>query len=279
MEIENENLDIGNEAENQQNDFSIPEEYQDKGWAKFFDGKSGDELKSELFKAYDSSQSLIGKKVGDYISTTDLTQLENWEEIKGKLTEVIAPKFKTPEEISEYKLEEMLLDEQGNEKFFAPQEAIDKFSQKFKDIGINVEQAQDLFRTYVEFEMEQFQKYTDADELEKNVSEMFKSNPARRKECEGLIKEFLSQEDRNFIQDTMPNNVIEMFYKVSKGLVDKYGYKEQVARDNPITLTRSADEKTQRYNELCNKLEELKSRTHTTSEKDAILKELQEVFK
>lgn len=279
MEIDNGNLETNNNAESQQNDFSIPEEYQEKGWARFFDGKSGDDLKNELFKAYDSSQSLIGKKVGDYISTTDLTTLDNWEEIKGKLMEVVAPKYQIPAEANAYELEKMLLDEEGNEKFFAPQEALDTFSQKFKDIGLNIEQAQDLFKTYVEFEMEQFKKYTDADELEKNVVEIFKSNPSQRKECEGLIKEFLSEEERNFIQDTMPNNVIEMFYKVSKGLVDKYGYKEQTARDNPITLTKSPEEKTARYNELCTKLEELKTRPHSEQEKNTILKELQEVFK
>ena len=29
-------------------DFTIPEEYQNKGWSKFFDGNKGDELKSEV---------------------------------------------------------------------------------------------------------------------------------------------------------------------------------------------------------------------------------------
>lgn len=278
--MENENLE-NREVQNSgnENSFSIPQEYQEKGWARFFDGKTGDDLKSELFKAYDNSQSLIGKKVGDYINETDLTQLENWDEIKTKLTQLVAPQYQTPEEITAYKLEELLNGENGEAKFFAPQEAIDKFSQKFKDIGINVEQAQDLFKTYLEYEMEQFQKYTNADELETNINEMFKANPKQRSECEGLIKEFLSQEDRDFVQDTMPNNVIEMFYKVAKGLVDKYGYQETPARDNPNILSKSPEEKMAKYQELCSKLEEMSTRPHSSQEKENILKELQVVFK
>ena len=278
MDIENQNIEMQQSQEQGSSTFEIPEEYQDKGWAKFFDGKSGDELKTELFKSYDSAQNLMGKKVGDYIANTDLKTLENWEDIKGKLLNQVAPQYQTPDDIKAYELEKMLLNEQGEQQFCAPQEAIDMFSQKFKDIGINVEQAQDLFKTYLEYEKEQFAKFTDANELEKNVSEMFKSNPKQRIECEGLLKEFLSEEDKMFIQDVMPNNVIEMFYKVAKGLADKYGYKESTARENPNTLTRSAEEKQARYNQLCDKLSELSSRPHSEAEKQAVLNELQQVF-
>ena len=72
----------GGTQQTSSSEFKIPEEYQQKGWAKFFEGKSGDELKSEFFRSYDNSQSLIGKKVEDYIAETDLKSLDNYEQIK-----------------------------------------------------------------------------------------------------------------------------------------------------------------------------------------------------
>ena len=277
MGNENLNLDI-DESSNEQNNFSIPQEYQAKGWARFFDGKEGDELKTELFKAYDNSQSLIGKKVGDYISETDLTQLDNWEELKTKLIEKITPQYQTPDEATAYELEKLLLDDNGNEKYQAPKEVLDEFSEVFKNIGLNVNQAQELTKAYLDFEMSKFKEFTNPEELEANLSEMFKSSPQQRKECEGLLREFLNDEDKQFIENTVPNNVVTMFYKVAKGLVDKYGYKESGARDNPIVLTRSDDEKQNRYNELCNQLNELSNRTHTSDEKQKIIDELSKVF-
>ena len=71
--------DAGSDAANE---FSIPSEYAEKGWTKFFEGKSGDDLKTELFKSYDSQQSLIGKKVNEYLTSTDLKSLDNFEDIK-----------------------------------------------------------------------------------------------------------------------------------------------------------------------------------------------------
>lgn len=279
MENENFNQETNlNSESGTQSNFSIPEEYQEKGWARFFDGKEGDELKAELFKSYDSSQGLIGKRVSDYIATTDLTQLDNWGELKEKLTSQIAPEFKTPQDVKEYGLAELLKDENGNEVFSAPEEAIELFSNQFKELGLNVEQAQGLFKEYMKFETEQFQKLTDANELEANINEMFKGDTKQRQTCESLIKEFLPQDDQQFIQDVMPNKVVEMFYKVAKGMADKYGYIEGVAKDNPVTLTRTENEKQSRYDELCSKLTELSSRPHTTDEKQKILDELNKVF-
>ena len=51
--------DIPSGGGSESSDFSIPEEYKEKGWTKFFDGKTGDELKAEVFRSYDNSQTLI----------------------------------------------------------------------------------------------------------------------------------------------------------------------------------------------------------------------------
>ena len=274
--IENTNTET---LDNQPAEFSIPEEYQDKGWTKFFDGKTGDDLKAELFKSYDSTQSLIGKRVGDYIGSTDLKNLENWEEIKEKLLPQIAPHYQTPAEATAYELNKLLLDEEGNEKFFAPQEALDTFANGFKELGLSVEQAHGIFNKYMEFETEQFQKYTNADELEASINEMFGGDSKQRQTCESLIKEFLPIQDQKFIQDTMPNNVVEMFYKLAKGLNDKYGYTESPMKDNPNRLASTAQEKNAQYDELYKQLTDLSKRPHTKEEKDNILAQMNNLFR
>lgn len=259
--------------------FSIPEEYADKGWAKVFEGKTGDDLKTEFFKSYDNSQSMIGKKVQDYLSTTDLKQLDNYEDIKKNLQSQLVPEYQVPENASDYALQDALKNENGEQIFSVPEEALGSFSEKFKEFGISKEQAHSLVKTYLNYETEQFNKYTDAEELETNINKMFSGNSQQRTTCEGLIKEFLSPQDQKFLQDTMPNVVIEMFYKLSKGLVDKYGYKEGNAGGNNSGRGMTEAEKNTQYNDLVSKLEALKTRPHTDAEERDLINQIQNVWK
>lgn len=272
--------DSGQGAGNSQaTEFSIPDEYKEKGWAKFFDGKSGDELKSELFKSYDNSQSMIGKKVEEYLTTTDLKQLSNYEEIKKNLSSQLTPEYNVPENSSDYDLGSILKDENGNQIFSAPEESLNLFQDKFKEFGISKEQGQNLMKSYLEYEVGEFQKYTDADELESHINDMFKGNSQQRTQCESLIKEFLSPQDQKFIQDTMPNVVVEMFYKVSKGLVEKYDYKEGNSANNHSTLAMTQAEKNAEYERLTSELEALSRRPHNAQEKQSLLNQLMAIYK
>lgn len=264
--------DAGSDAPSE---FSIPSEYAEKGWTKFFDGKSGDELKTELFKSYDSQQSLIGKKVNEYITTTDLKQLDNFEEIKKALLPQIAPEFEVPEK---YNFDSVLKDEEGNKIYPMPDEALDEFTTLFKEEGISDKQAQSILKKYIEFETENFKKYTDVAELDEHLNQMFKSNPSQKQTCESLIKEFLSANDQKLIQDTMPNVVVEMFYKLSKGLVDKYGYKESAGGSKATSMAKTDAEKQAEYDSLYKQISELDNRPHTVQEKQELLKKLQNVF-
>ena len=108
------NTNTTDNIDTQTQSFTIPDEYKEKGWAKFFDGKTGDELKTELFKSYDNSQSMIGKKVEEYLATTDLKQLSNYEEIKKNLSSQLTPEYNVPENSSDYDLSSILKDENGN---------------------------------------------------------------------------------------------------------------------------------------------------------------------
>lgn len=277
-EIDEQQIDAGSidAAEGQAtSEFSIPQEYSEKGWVKFFDGKTGDDLKAELFKSYDSQQSLIGKKVNEYLANTDLKQLDNFEEIKKALLPQIAPEFDVPEK---YNFDSVLLDEEGNKIYPMPDEALDEFTTLFKEEGITDKQAQSILKKYINFETENFKKYTDADELEAGLKEMFKSNPTQKQTCESLIKEFLSADDQKLIQQTMPNVVVEMFYKVAKGLVDSYGYKETTGGQKAGSIIKTDAEKQAEYDKLYKEIVELGNRPHTEAEKAEKLKQLQNVF-
>ena len=273
------NTNTTDNIDTQTQSFTIPDEYKEKGWAKFFDGKTGDELKTELFKSYDNSQSMIGKKVEEYLATTDLKQLSNYEEIKKNLSSQLTPEYNVPQDSKDYDLSSILKDENGNQIFSAPEESLNLFQDKFKEFGISKEQGQNLMKSYLEYEVSEFQKYTDADELESHINEMFKGNMQQRTQCETLIKEFLPEQDQQFIQATMPNVVVEMFYKVAKGLVDKYDYKEGNAGRGQSNLTMTQEEKDSEYNRITSELEALSRRPHNAQEKQALLNQLMGIYK
>lgn len=263
-----------NGQDNQGSDFSIPEEYKDKGWAKFFDGKTGDELKSEFFRSYDNSQTLIGKKVEDYLATTDLKNLENYNEIKDALRKQVAPDVTVPEKSEDYAFNDILKGEDGNLLYEYPNEALGFFGDKFKELGLTKEQGQGLLKTYTDFEIAEFQKYTNAEELDSNINKMFNNNQEQRKTVEGLLKEFLPEQDQQFLQKTAPNYTIEMFYKVAQGLVNKYGYKEGSSGAGKQSPMRMSDaDRNAEYDRLARKLEELDNRPQQVGEKDAIVKQ------
>lgn len=258
--------------------FSIPEEYSQKSWSKAFEGKTGDELKAEFFKSYDDVQNNLSQKVSDFLASSDLKTLDNYEEIKKALSSQLIPEYDVPAEAKDYELESVLTNEDGAE-FFAPAKAVEFFGEKFKELGLSVKQGQDLLKNYLDYEMKEFGKYTDSDELERNISAMFGSDSSQRTTVESLIKEFLTLEDQKFLQETMPNCVIEMFYKVSKGLVDRYGFKEGNAPAAPSGMKRTADERDDEYNRIASEIEALQHRPHTTEEKERLQAELINVFK
>lgn len=286
MEGDNfENNQTGNQDPNTQaSDFAIPDEYKEKGWAKFFDGKTGEDLKTELFKSYDNSQVLIGKKIEDYIGNTDLKNLDNYETIKENLIKQIAPQYEVPQNSSEYDLKSMLTDDNGEKIFEYDDEALNSFADKFKEIGLSKDNAKNLLEYYINYSSEQFQKLTNADDLENALKTMFgetSTKSEQRIKAENLLKEFLPEKDRVVIQNSVPNNIIEMFYKVAKGLTDKYGYSEGSSggnKDNGNFRMSEAD-KDSKLQELYKKLEELDSHPQKVGERDEIIKQMQELYK
>ena len=256
-------------------DFTIPEEYAEKGWAKNFEGKTGDDLRSEIFKSYDNAQSLAGKKASELLTTTNLKELENFEDIKKALLPQLAPNINVPENVEDYNLNEILKDEEGNQLFEFPKEVTDTFSAQFKELGLNVEQGQGLIKMYADFETSEFQKLTDTKALDESLDTMFNGSSQTKDKCSSLLKEFLSEDQQKFLQDTAPNKFIEVLYSVAKGFSDKYDFKENpAAGQRGSNIHMSQAEKDQQYDKLYNQLMELDKRPHTDDEKQKIIKEM-----
>lgn len=237
----------GMQSGEQQPTFEIPEEYLQKDWVKNFEGQSGDDLKAGIFKALDEKYS--------------------------NLPEI-------PENADGYSFNDILKDEQGNLQYEYPDEALGFFGDKFKELGISKEQGQGILKSYTDFEIEQFEKYTNAEELEQSINAMFDGNVQQKNSVESLIKEFLQDEDKQFLQQTAPNHTIIMFYKLAKGLSDKYAYKEGTGGGNKNngSLRISKADRDAEYNRLVNEMEKLTSRPHTTEEKDNLQRQLDALF-
>lgn len=249
----NDNSDAGTDAGQnsgvQENSFAIPEEYSQKEWVKNFEGQSGDDLKANVFKALDE-----------------------------KYTN--APMI--PQSVEDYALNDILKDESGNLQFEYPDEILEKFGGEFKELGLTKEQGQGILKKYTDFEIEQFQKYTDADDLENSINTMFNGNVQQRRNVESLIKEFLPQEDQEFLQKTAPNCTIEMFYKLANGLANKYGYKEGTQNSNTAngnSMRMTEQDKDAEYNRVVGELEALSRRPHSPEEKQRLQSQLLNIYK
>lgn len=244
--LDNTNTDNG--GGNDFSDFNIPQEYQERDWAKNFEGKTGDELKNEIFKVLDEK----------YTNTPVI-----------------------PETVEEYALNELeFKNEQGEVYYQYPDKVLEHFGNEFKEVGLTKEQAHGLLNKYTQFELEQFEAISNIDDLNKDLDEMFKSNPAQKQTVQGLLKEFLPAEDQEFLQTTAPNYTIQMFYKVAKGLVDKYGYKEGSGGQGGQNNHRMSEaDRDKEYNRIVGEMEAMKKRPYTTAEYEALENQLYNLYK
>jgi len=238
--------DVENTSNNSSSEFTIPEEYLQKDWAKNFDGQTGDDLKSNIFKALDEKYS---------------------------------QQPQIPQTTEEYAFNDILKDENGNLKFEYPDDVLNYFGDEFKSLGLTKEQGQGILKKYTDFEMKEFQQYTNPDELEANINKMFNGNQQQRQTVESLIKEFLPMQDQQFLQQTAPNFTIEMFYKLANGFVNKYGYKENnSAALNQTNFRKTESDKDLEYNEIVKQIEELEKRPHSTQEKENLMSRLLKIY-
>lgn len=177
----NDRLDKNNKNSSSKinNDFVIPEEYRNKGWAKNI------KTQEDLFKTLDNAQALIGKKtigIPDFDKASD----EELQDFYSKLT---------PKDAKDYGLEEMeSIDEATKENF----------ATLFRENGINKRAGQNILRAYQE--MLERAKGDDESlnaELQTRLGEDYET---RVDEIAPMFKRYLSNEDRAIMLN-MPDKV------------------------------------------------------------------------
>lgn len=223
--------------------FEIPAEYAQSDWAKNFEGKTGDDLKAEVFKTLDSQ----------YFNTPVI-----------------------PQDAKGYEFNEILKDANGDIPYTYSDEALNVFGGKMKDLGLTKEQGQGLLKTFTDFELSAWTKYTDADECEKNLTELFGNNSAERQACQAGIKKYLSPQEVELVEKTFTNDAVKIMYKLAKGFVSDYGVKEgtQTGNKQGYGSMMSQADKDAEADKIYKELDELKNRPHTDEEKQALINRL-----
>ena len=223
--------------------FEIPSEYATKEWAKNFDGKTGDDLKSEIFKTLD-------------------TQYTNVPVI--------------PSDANGYEFNEILKDVNGDVPYSYSDEALNVFGGAMKTLGLSKEQGQGLLKTFTDFEVSTWAKYTDADECEKNLSELFGNNSAERQTCQASIKKYLTPEEVELVDKTFTNDAVKIMYKLAKGFVSDYGAKEGTQAGNRQNFgnAMSQADKDAEIENIYKQLDDLKNHPHTDEDKQKLIDRL-----
>lgn len=235
-------------------DFTIPEEYKSAEWSK--DIKSVDDLWNYRASA-ESNQDL--KKA-------DLDTVKKY-----------FSKF-APENTDDYNIIESMKNKDGEPTYELNNEVKDYFGGVFKDLGVPVQMGQELVKKVCDFEISQFHKATDIEDLNCRLKNIFGDDDKTKRTCEGMIKDVLPREDLDKIDAYMPNPFVEIMYKLAKGLSDNYGYKEPTAHTagrNYSGGNLSKEEKDTKYSETLNKIRSLSRRPHSADEKKELLTELE----
>jgi len=246
----------GNEA--QVPDFSIPEEYKEKGWTQ--NVKSVD----DLWKATDNAQSLVGKRAEDYIKENNYVQRPEQDNIMDFLAD-----FK-PEDATSYDLKGLFDN--------MPDDNVEYFQNAFAGANLAVPQAKAVMEAWSKFSEEKTAELTDENTYKTMLSETLGSNYESIKlDNDKMLKTILSPEEIKAFE-LAPNATKVMHQKILKSLSDKYGYVEGDLGASKPTGMKSMDDMKTRHQELTKELQALATgKMYTQAQKDAILKEREEL--
>lgn len=213
------------------NNFSIPQEYSDRGWAEKI--KSPD----DLWKAYDNAQSLLGKRPAG-IPQHDAPD-EEWDKFYAAAGRPESPdKYQLPDKI----------DGMPDGVDLSP------FKQKASSIlhaaGLNQKQAERVWKQYIAEELkssseskakyEQTQKEMDA-EFDKLSKELFGDKyDAASAAAQELIKASVPEQMRGFIADALPKQQVAMIAALSAAKTQIDEIKKKYGAEASITSGQQA---------------------------------------
>lgn len=232
--------------------FSVPEEYQDKEWAKHIKDEQG------LWKEVSDLKALKGKK--NYIPDFD-TATEN--EIKA-FVEAVAP-----ESIDDYGF--------GEDAHPVLKE---KIGEVFKNKGITAHQGKAAIEAYNEIAAQIQQEEYSKDGMANILKESF--GDGYEKVSGDIINQVLapnlSKDDQSLL-DAMPNKYLGLVYRLANNVKNSYGIDETGAQVNAKPELGNTADVNQRRSDLRKQIQEISNRKHTHAEKQSLIDELQATYK
>lgn len=258
----------GQEQGGSQQSFSIPDEYAEKGWTKTAPKFANqEEYVNWITKQYDRQQEFLGGKLDKFATEKGFVSIPDWnneEQVKNFFAKI------SPQDVSEYPTKE-----------FESEEAKTYFNNAFKEAGLAVPQAKKIIEAFNNYQNKVLEQVTSKEDYNKRMEGLFGKDFEKAKEpIDNMLKGLLTAEEMQLINDYMPNQLVEVMYKISKGLADKYGHKEQPqggSQANKDVMTK--EEKATKHAEYTKQLNELTRRPHTLEEKQSIINKLVELYK
>ena len=235
------------QAQTETKQFSVPDEYKDKGWAS--------KVKSEadVYKLIDNQSSLIGKK--------EVIKPTNWED-EASRNEFI--KAMRPETADEYKLPEVFGE---NESKF--------YKELLHENGISAYQAEKVFEKLATLRTQAFDAEGMTNELKKTWGSEVQ---AKTQQAMNGLTSFATKEDLA-VFDNVPNNILAAVYRTVSNILDKHGVKEtDIASANPSNVQK-VDPKAQRSELLKNIMAENTKSSPDWTKLEAMKKQLNESYK
>lgn len=208
-------------------EFSVPAEYQEKGWAK--------NIKSEadLWKSMDNAQALIGRK------TIGIPDFETAKE------EEIADYYShtRPKDENEYELDDSFSDEEkkGLRELFY-KNGLNKQQAKNVMAHIQGEIVKDYEQTYGEQGLKA--------ELEKRFGAEWEKAIVPIKDA---LNKVLTPEQAKSLNEDLPNEAVGVLMALTKSIMDKYGANES---DAALGKDRAAPKPKMEYDEYYKKMVE-----------------------
>ena len=234
-------------------EFTIPDEYKDKGWVQKI------KTPEDLWKQLDSAQSLIGKK-------TVIPEFEKEEDKLKYLSENFGVKEAT--EVAELFGERELV---GGSK--------ESFSELFKQAGVSKEQAKILIDGYFKHE----DNLKSSAYSEEGLQEVLKASFPKNTEVESenarkILKANIPDADKALV-DNLPNDILGLMLRFANTMASNYGAKPEHTPNSNNPAGAESVNLDQKRADIRKAIAELPSRPHTQEDKSKLLAALADTYK
>jgi hypothetical protein len=208
-------------------EFSVPTEYQEKGWAKNIHSEA------DLWKTLDNAQGLIGRK------TIGIPDFDNAK----------------PEEIDEYYSHTRPKDSNEYEfdTAFSEDEKAD-LRKLFSDNGLTKQQAKNIVAHIQEAVIKDNEETYGEEGLKAEFLNRFGADWEKAiVPIKDALNSVLTKEQAEALNETLPNEAVGVLFALTKSIMDKYGANET---DSALGKDRAAVKPKMEYDEFYKKMQE-----------------------